>query len=420
MLIVLDRYMRYAAVATLVRAGDEASGPAVLLTVAALGGSTRRAAILMAALTAAAAVGGPLVGALLDRLPRLGYLGGLLLMAAGLAALALGIDRLPLLVLVAAGLAGGLAQPMFSGGWTALLTRLVPAGEFPRASAMDAVTYDVGGIAGPALAAASLAIGPRAPLLCCVVLVAAAFPVLLGFPVPPAAPRDSSFRADLAGGLRLLAHRPTLRRITVLSTLQHGGIAGRTIAAPLIAERLTGGPGLAGVLLSVSAAASLAGSMLLTRRPLHLPPYRTAWLATAITAGTTAILAVNCPLWIVIVLFAAGGAVDAPLLTSVFAVRNSETPESLRAQVFATAASIKTSTYAGTTVVFGLIASSGAGACLLASSAIQAAGLFSYKPSASAAAGSLSRRNSRQRAASSDSPMSAAARASAARQRRNP
>jgi len=417
---MFSRYRRYAAVATLVRAGDETSGPAVLLTVAALGGGTRQAALLMAALTAAAAIGGPLVGALLDRLPRIGYPGGLLLMAAGLGTLALGIDRLPLIVLIAAGLAGGLAQPMFSGGWTALLTRLVPYGEFPRASAMDAATYDIGGIAGPALAAASLTIDPRAPLLCCVLLIVAAFPVLLGFRVPPAAPRESSFRADLAGGLRTVLHRPALRRITVLSTLQHGGIAGRTIAAPLIAERLTGGPGLAGVLLSVSAAASLAGSLLLTRRPLNLSAATTAWLATATTAGTTALLALHCPLWTVFVLFAAGGVVDAPLITSVFAIRNTETPESLRAQVFATAASIKTSTYAGTTVLFGLIASSGAGACLLASSAIQAAGLLAYRPSASTAAGSLSRRNSRHRAASSDSPISPAARASAARQRRNP
>jgi MFS family permease len=411
---------RYATVATLVRAGDEASGPAVLLTVAALGGGTRRAALLMAALTAAAAVGGPLVGALLDRLPRIGYLGGLLLMAAGLCTLALGIGRLPLLVLIPAGLAGGLAQPMFSGGWTALLARLVPAGEFARASAMDAATYDVGGIAGPALAAASLTIDPRAPLLCCVLLIVAAFPVLLGFTVPPAAPRDTSFRADIAGGVRAVVRRPALRRITALSTMQHAGIAGRTIAAPLIAERLTGGPALAGVLLSVSAAASLAGSLLLTRRRLNLPPYTTAWLATAVTATTTAILAIHCPLWTVFVLFAAGGAVDAPLLTSVFAVRNTETPESLRGQVFATAASIKTSAYAGTTVLFGLVATSGAAACLLASAAIQAGGLLGYRPSASMAAGSLSRRNSRHRADSSDSPISPAARASTARQRRNP
>jgi hypothetical protein len=374
----------------------------------------------MAALTAAAAVGGPLVGALLDRLPRIGYLGGLLLMAAGLATLALGIGHLPLFVLIAAGLAGGLAQPMFSGGWTALLARLVPTGGFARASAMDAATYDIGGIAGPALAAAALTLDPRAPLLCCVALILAAFPVLLGFAVPPAAPRDTSFRADITGGLQAVARRPALRRITVLSTMQHAGIAGRTIAAPLIAERLTGGPALAGVLLSVSAAASLAGSLLLTRRPLSLPPYLTAWLATATTAATTALLAIHCPLWTVIVLFAAGGAVDAPLLTSVFAVRNAETPEHLRAQVFATAASIKTSAYAGTTVLFGFIAASGAGACLLASAAIQAGGLLGHRPIASAAAGSQSRRNSRQRCASSASSISPAARESAARQRRNP
>jgi len=54
---------RYACVAALVRGGDEASGPAVLLTVAALGGPTKRGALLMAALTAGGGVGGPVVGA---------------------------------------------------------------------------------------------------------------------------------------------------------------------------------------------------------------------------------------------------------------------------------------------------------------------------------------------------------------------
>jgi len=188
-------------------------------------------------------------------------------MAAGLTALAVGIDRAPLPVLLAAGLLAGLAQPMFSGGWTAQLSRLVGPERFARASALDSATYDVGGIAGPALAGAALFIDPRAPLVVCVAMMLArcrSWPArtsagIAGGLVPRCGP-------TLAAGVRAVVGRPALRRITLLSTLQHAGMAGRTIAAPLIAIRLTGGPALAGGLLSVSAVSSLASSLLLTRR----------------------------------------------------------------------------------------------------------------------------------------------------------
>jgi len=381
---------RYACVAALVRGGDEASGPAVLLTVAALGGPTRRGALLMAALTAAAAIGGPVVGALLDRArrPRAGYLAGLIAMATGLAVLAVGIDRAPLPVLLAAGLLAGLAQPMFSGGWTAQLGRLVGPDRFARASALDSATYDVGGIAGPALAGAALFIDPRAPLVVCVVLMLAAVPILAGADVRPGPPATGTpLRADITAGVRAVLGRPALRRVTLLSTLQHAGMAGRTIAAPLLAIRLTGGPAFAGILLSISAVASLASSIALTRRTLPLRPLTAAMLATAVTALSTAALAPPIPLWTVMLLFAVGGFVDAPLLMSVFAVRNAETPQRLRAQVFSTGASLKTSAYAGATVLFGFAAASGSAACLLGGAAVQVLGLLTAARRPSAALG---------------------------------
>jgi hypothetical protein len=370
-------FWSYATVATLTRAGDEAAGPAVLLTIATLGGSPARGALLMAALTASAALGGPILGAALDRMrrPKLGYLAGLATMAGGLAVLAAGIDHLSLAVLLAAGLSAGIAQPMFSGGWTGQLTRIVGTAEFTRAAALDAATYDVGGIAGPALAAAALAIGPRAPIVACVGMLLAAAPVLCAMQVWAGGTDRPTLRQEVAAGARTLLRRPALRRMTLLSTLQHGGMAGRTIAAPLLARHLTGGVALAGVLLSVSAAASLVSSIVLTRRTLPLAPETTALLATAVTATTVALLAIPSPLWIVVVLFGLGGAVDAPLLTSVFAVRNSETPAALRTQVFATAASLKTSAYAGTTALFGLVAAAGATPCLLLSGGVQLLGI---------------------------------------------
>ncbi|NEB11953.1 MFS transporter, partial [Streptomyces coelicoflavus] len=64
----------YLAGATAARAGDEMSGPALLLAGLAVTGSATGASSLLAGITVAAAVGGPVLGALLDRAVRPGRL----------------------------------------------------------------------------------------------------------------------------------------------------------------------------------------------------------------------------------------------------------------------------------------------------------------------------------------------------------
>ena len=61
---------KYLGSTALSRAGDEMTGPALLLAGFAVTGSPAAGAALLAALTIAAAVGGPLFGVLLDRSPR--------------------------------------------------------------------------------------------------------------------------------------------------------------------------------------------------------------------------------------------------------------------------------------------------------------------------------------------------------------
>jgi MFS family permease len=60
----------YLAGAALSRAGDEMTGPALLLAGFAVTGRPGVGSALLAALTVAAALGGPLFGVLLDRSPR--------------------------------------------------------------------------------------------------------------------------------------------------------------------------------------------------------------------------------------------------------------------------------------------------------------------------------------------------------------
>ena len=79
------------------RAGDEMTGPALLLAGFALTGSPAAGSALAAALTIAAAVGGPLFGVLLDRSPRPDRVLALTLAAyaVGVIAIAATVGRLP-------------------------------------------------------------------------------------------------------------------------------------------------------------------------------------------------------------------------------------------------------------------------------------------------------------------------------------
>ncbi|HVX46687.1 MAG TPA: MFS transporter [Mycobacteriales bacterium] len=371
---------RYISVAILSRAADAGAEPAVLICASAAGLSTGHGALVLGALTASAALGGPLLGAAVDRARHVAsaYAAGLLAIGAGLAALAVGLGRFPLIALLAIGVLAGVAQPLFSGGWTAVLGAIVPAERIHRAYAIDAVTYDLGGILGPALAAAAVGVGDRAPLLTMAALALLALPAVATTRWPRTPRAGGDFRGEVRAGLRSLARIPALRSVTILSTLQYAGMAARTVTVPALAHQLTGSTAFAGVLFAVSAAASLTGSALLTRFTLPWPPHRVAIAGTVVSAASLAGLAATGSAWTAGLLFAAGGLLDAPLLTSVFTVRGEQTPPQLRAQVFATAASIKTSSYAIAILAFGLVAGMRSG--LIAGAAVQLLGILLAAP----------------------------------------
>ena len=107
---------RYLAGAAAARAGDEMSGPALLLLGFAVTGRPETGSGLLASLTIAGAAGGPLFGALLDRSRRPDRL-----LAWTLAAYALGI--------VAVQAAAGLAADAGAGGDRAARRAVQPGGD---------------------------------------------------------------------------------------------------------------------------------------------------------------------------------------------------------------------------------------------------------------------------------------------------
>ncbi|MGW4308141.1 MFS transporter [Streptomyces californicus] len=176
---------RYLVGAVVARAGDEMAGPALMLAGFAVAGSSVEASSLLAGITLSAAVGGPLLGALLDRAARPGRLlaGALVLYATGLGAILAGLGRLPFAVTVLIAAVTGLAGPALSGGWTAQLPGVVPGDRLPRANALDAMTFSAAALTGPALAGGvAEAAGAPWAVAASVMLVALALPAAWTLP----------------------------------------------------------------------------------------------------------------------------------------------------------------------------------------------------------------------------------------------
>ncbi|GAA1539897.1 MFS transporter [Actinomadura kijaniata] len=351
---MLKRYRMegYLAGAAAARTGDEMSGPALLLAGLAVTGSETAASTLLAGLMVAAAVGGPVFGALLDRARRPGrllawalavYAGALLLILAVL-------GRLPLAVVVAIAVGAGLLGPALAGGWTSQLPRVVGPERLPRANALDAMTFNAAGLAGPALAGTIAALaGAPAGMVVAAVLILAALPVAWTLPAtrtPPAGGRAvRSFGRDLAAGVGAIVRVRALAAATAVSVVSCVGQGVLLACAPLLGARVFGSADRGALLLSGVAAAALAANAVLARRPGLLRPDTVVWGSALVLAVALLLAATERPALVAVAALVAGAG-EGPQLTALFAVRHREAPERLRGQVFTTGASLKITGYA--------------------------------------------------------------------------
>ncbi|MEW9548995.1 MFS transporter [Nonomuraea sp. NPDC050783] len=375
---MLSRYMAGAVAA---RTANEMSGPALLIAGLAVTGSPVVASWLLAGLTVTAAVGGPLLGVLLDRARRPGLLLGWCVAgyAGGLLVIVSGLGRLPDAALVAVAVAAGVLGPAFTGGWTAQLPAVAGPARLERANALDAMTYNVAGLAGPALAGliAAAGVGSRTGVLVCAALLAAALPV--AWTLPPARtgdgprPAGAGIGAELRAGFAVIVGNPALRRATAGSMVSCAGMAMVVVAAPVLGVRLTGASGHGALLLAVVAGGGLVANVLAARRE-RAPRWwdaALAWGTAAMCAGT-ALAAVSGTFWLAVAAAVLVGLGEGPQLTALFSVRHREAPDRLRAQVFTTGASLKITSFALGSAVAGPLAAHSVTVALLAGAAAQA------------------------------------------------
>ena len=369
--------LTYLATATLARAATEATGPALLLVSIAALGSGASGSYLVASLTGAAAIGGPIVGALLDRSrrPRRAFSLAMFGLSAGIIAIAVLIGHAPLPALMALAAVTGLTYPALTGAWTAQLPPLVTPRMLQRAYSADAGTYSVASIIGPPAAAALLAVSMTAPLWLPAALLVLALIMLRFVPLAPR-PRHThhSLVSDLRHGMSTIVRRLSLRRTIIITTIAFGGQAAVFICSPLIAQQITGSLAFTGVIFGCLAAGGVLAAGLLLRFPVTRPD-ATIIVTTIISGIALAAIAVaqNPPL--VLVAAFVIGLTEAPQLTAMFLIRSRESPERVRGQVFTTASSLRMSAFALGSAVFGSMLVLGTAAVIWAGVALHVIGL---------------------------------------------
>ncbi|MFI0260664.1 MFS transporter [Streptomyces sp. NPDC017056] len=367
--------------ATLLRVSAEGAATALVLTVEARTGDAASAGFVQTAMTLPYVLSGPVIGHTLDRTSRPRRLAVALAGAYALATalLMVSVGRSPLALVLMAAVVVGCVEPVVTA-LTGLLPRFVPVERLPRAYGLEASSYNVAAIAGPAMAAmvAALVGGGHTGI----VTVAAAvlgllFLPMLPFPAPEARPERTrpGVGQVVVGGLSVLGANRVLRALTVSTTCAWFGYGGFAVAAVLLSQDIGEGPGAGGQLLACFALGSLAGSLASSR---WLAPGRAeravaAGLVGFGTALAALAMAPSLPwAWTVCVL---AGLAEGPLFAATLMLRQRESPPDRLGQVNTTGGSLKIGASAGGAALTGVFAGQlGADGLMLSIAAFQFAG----------------------------------------------
>jgi predicted MFS family arabinose efflux permease len=278
--------------------------------------------------------------------------------AASMAGVALLLGRVPLPVIVALLLVGGCCGPSLTGGLTSQLPRLVSESSLPRAFGADSLTYNVSGIAGPAIAAVIAGAAGAVTATVALAGTAAAGALLLTtVPIPPQARPPEEERLQLTAGFRALFADRVLGTVTASSSFGQLGLGALPIVAAVLASRQHQ-PAATGWLMTAVAVGALIGSLLWTWRPAQ--PARMpmtvmiALIGTAVPLAIAALTTSSLPL--TAVLFGLSGISAGPFAGAMFTIRKLYAPDDVQAQVFTISAGLRLTMAAAGAAVGGALA----------------------------------------------------------------
>jgi MFS family permease len=374
-------YPAFLLAATLARLAGEMFPVAAVLLVLDRTGRPGLAGAVVAATTLPAVVTGPVLGAWLDRTHRrrLALAANQLLLAASLLGILAAAGRVPGWVLVLLATAAGLSGPLSTGGYTSMIPLLVPERLLARANALEASSFNLAAIAGPAVAGAVAATAGAAwAVLAEAALAALALPAIARLPRVAVAAGDApaSLAAAIRQGLVLLARTPVLRGVTVATAVGLGGNGLLTLAMPFWAERLGAGRAAAGYLFAALEAGAIAGALVAARPAAPWPPQRVVLAGLGLFGLALAAWPLAPSFPAALGLVALAGLVEGPAFAATFTTRQRWSPPELRGQIFTTAASVKLGAFAvGSALAGPVLARAGVSGILVAAGAVQLLGV---------------------------------------------
>ncbi|MFF3964210.1 MFS transporter [Streptomyces griseorubiginosus] len=374
----------YLTSAILARTADEGARVALVMLAAQRSGSPALGGASVAALMIPHVAAAPVVGALADavRRRRLFHAGAVILYGVALAALAALMGRADELVVLVLAAAAGCVAPLLTGGLTGLLGELLGEERLTRAFSADAVSYNLAGICGPAVAAAlGTAVGAGVALAA---LGAAAMTggfLLFALRLRPRPMTRTARRglrwAELWRGIAELSHNRPLRSVTWSSGVAQLGVGALPVVSVLLAGEYHASWATGG-LMTAFAAGALAGSLGYAVRPFgqERPERVVLWgvLVTGIPLATVPWSGHALP---AAALFALAGCCTGPLFSALLASRQRYAPTAARTQIFTLGAGIKSTFAAAGAAVAGVLSGLGSPTLLwgVAGGQVLAAGL---------------------------------------------
>ena len=333
----------YLSAAVLARIADEGARVSLVLLALETTGSAAIGGTMVAALLIPHVVAAPLVGVLVDRArqPRRVLASAMLIFAGSLFSAAALLGHAPLWLVYLLLLVGGCCGPALTGGLTSQLPALVGKNKAPRAFGLDSLFYNVASMVGPAVAGVTAAaVSPAAAQY---VLAASAAVSALGVASLPLPRRTlpSSSRPSFLSGVREIVRQPTLRTLTLTSSLGQVGPGGLAVVAAVLAtsEHRPAGSGL---LLTAVAAGAFIGSLLWTWRPIAVDHAPLVTAISMIGIGIPIAVAAFVPsLEAAAVLFGISGVFIGPFGSALFLSRTQYAAPAVRTQVFTIGAGLK-------------------------------------------------------------------------------
>lgn len=279
-------------------------------------------------------------GALVDRMDRKRVMVTTDLMrAVGIALLAFGIwlgdAGLVAIYVMAFGL--GVAETFFDTSAEALTPRLVAQDQLPAANGrLQALEWVGGAFAGPPLGALLFAIAASLPFFVDGVsfVVAAMLVALIPGSYRSSRVSDASLRADIGEGLRWLWGQKLLRTLVLMAGVINLVMFSVTSVFVLYAQDILGVADVGyGLLLSVIGVGGLAGAMLAPRLVAAVGPGNTLRIVVGSSAALFGVFAFIASVWLAGALMLLFGLAVTGWNVVAVSLRQSLTPDELRARV---------------------------------------------------------------------------------------